>query len=509
MKNYLAFEKRFGPLAFLICLDPHESVMIQKASFGITEQLDQCDLLYIWDVAFCLDTEPLVRWLEASPHHVIHLIEPHIARWKGWLEMIEQESLINHPRFFAHGMMGHLTIDNLAASFASAYPSFHPFYHGDPANSDFALFKSEMQQSLLIYRNALARHVMWEPLWNSMMSKRALFKRAGNALDLKGKWRGKPGFICGAGPSLSGAAPFLKEMEGRAILIGAGTGAATMDALGIYPDFACFCDGTDLQYRKVSHFERKKIPIIYTPHVYPGVIHASGGGGLLFPLAANQIESFLWGEHAEMADVWLCKDPQALSVTSLALSIAWHAGCDPIFLAGVDLSYLDARRYACFKEDSSMHDLIAVDERRLTSSQWLLEKKAIEHFIANHPATWINLSEGLPIAGCFSAGSALDYPLIDKENLYPKDSFSPWDDHKMDLLGQSAQRVLQIVEKIPLELWPYFLDTEIAYHAFAEEGIFEKPVWLPAGMEEHFGEKAFIKRMQTIASFQEQLQEIP
>jgi hypothetical protein len=126
---------------------------------------------------------------------------------------------------------------------------------------------------------------------------------------------------------------------------------------------------------------------------------------------------------------------EALSVTTMALSAAVSLGCHPIYLVGIDLAYVEDKRYASGVVEISENDF-RVDkttsctskqieclnrEHKLvtTSIKWIMEKEAIEAFAKDHPEITIVdcVEQGLGFASL--PKQSLEN-LIDTLDIYPQ-----------------------------------------------------------------------------------------
>lgn len=158
---------------------------------------------------------------------------------------------------------------------------------------------------------------------------------------LRGRFKGVPLVIAGAGPSLKKNARLLREAKGRAVIIAAITAYKPLLSYGVVPDFIIASekvdlpeyfayDGNDLETRlilgEVSHpgmFTRevKEKFVFFSPFTALGKEHARLFGSDYFPAIGG-------------------------SVTTAALDIGVMFGCSPIVFIGQDLCFGENETHA-------------------------------------------------------------------------------------------------------------------------------------------------------------------
>lgn len=170
-------------------------------------------------------------------------------------------------------------------------------------------------------------------------------------LALRGKYRGVPAFICGAGPSLNQNVALLEEARQKGIVIAVNSSAKALAAAGIEPHVLACIESID-----VSHL-LEQIPFLdrviraFSLSASPKTLR-TGKGPLLpiweaLPEIANPLE-----ELTGLPGLAVCG-----SVSTIAFSLAYHLGCSPIVLVGHDLAFTGNRAYAAntFYESSSIN----------------------------------------------------------------------------------------------------------------------------------------------------------
>ena len=458
------FEMRFPEIALAMHFqeeDPSKNLIQSKS---LTESdLHGLEAVFLIGVEKIGDIAIYLDWLNQSTSHDLHLIETDLCLLSHWASQNTMDALICHPRFYVHGLWDK-TAKQLAYQFADKYPSAQlKCFTGEREELQPVgkIFREELSRGLLISKASAARQFFWKELWDSFHTKKPLFSLSANALSLEGAFKGVPAIICGAGPSMQLLKEKIAPLASGALLIGAGTGVAVLDKLDLPIDIACFSDAGDAQYLKIAHFSNRKIPVVYTPHVFPYVIEACGGAAFLFPLAANHLEKEIWGSEGECANEWLENHPGAISITALAVALAYRAGCNPIILAGVDLSSVNGQRYSHFQ------DAAAMDQEAV----FQLEREVLSAFIrSKSERVWMNISGGLPIDGCATSLDGVSFPPVDKESLWRKIDLQPMSfEKRWDELLESIDRFGKICQKHPSDAWYLLASDEIAYRALDVE----------------------------------------
>jgi hypothetical protein len=144
-------------------------------------------------------------------------------------------------------------------------------------------------------------------------------------------FRGRPGVVVGAGPSLDGALDALKRMEGRAAICAVSSALGALQAAGVQPDLV-----TTVEARGKPFDQTLGLPIWERAVLAPG----SHVAPVVYEAPARAIMPALQAVGA--VGTWLCQTFKipALgtggSVSTLAYSILRMLGCDPIIMVGVD-----------------------------------------------------------------------------------------------------------------------------------------------------------------------------
>jgi len=162
--------------------------------------------------------------------------------------------------------------------------------------------------------------------------------------SLFGAFSGAPALVIAAGPSLNETLPFLFRVRHRVVVIAVGRVLrALVHRLGIVPDLAVTGDGQDLVIR---HFDKKPkgLPVAASCFTEPQLIRTLDRIFFMEVMSMG-MPAWLREKIGPRGEIY-----PGGNVSTAAMSVAVNLGCNPIFLAGLDLSYAnDGRRHATAK----------------------------------------------------------------------------------------------------------------------------------------------------------------
>jgi len=149
--------------------------------------------------------------------------------------------------------------------------------------------------------------------------------------SFKDLFKGKPGIVIGAGPSLNKNIHFLKEAYHKALLISVDAALKPLIEAGIRPHITTNIErlkGQDAFFSGLDNLEDTFF--VFCPVVHPSTYDAYQGPKII----AHRYEEIMeWLESGKGA---LGGGPM---VGNFAFSIAHYLGCNPIIMVGQDLSF--------------------------------------------------------------------------------------------------------------------------------------------------------------------------
>ncbi len=141
-------------------------------------------------------------------------------------------------------------------------------------------------------------------------------------------------------------------------------------------------DPNEEEYTRLLGADAFQRPLLYGNRLFSKVFYTRGGEyGYMQTLTGGPFEEHM--ERKLQLSTPLAKEfaeEEALSVTTLALSAAIQLGCNPIVFVGLDLAYLDRKRYA----NGVLSDKEAWSDRKQnkrTSDQLLRRKGVLGQFV--------------------------------------------------------------------------------------------------------------------------------
>jgi hypothetical protein len=159
--------------------------------------------------------------------------------------------------------------------------------------------------------------------------------------SLAGRFRGKPALVLAAGPTLDQVVERLPELRDRCVVIAVDTALRSTLRRGVEPDFIVVVDP---QYWNARHLDRCRSPrsvLITEAAVWPSVLRFDSRATMLcssiYPLG-RYVEERLGPPKGPLG--------AGGSVATTAWDFARTLGCDPICMAGLDLSFPDGKTHA-------------------------------------------------------------------------------------------------------------------------------------------------------------------
>lgn len=214
---------------------------------------------------------------------------------------------------------------------------------------------------------------------------------------LYGKFRGRPGVLVAAGPSLNKNMHLLKGLRDNAIIISCDASFIPIMKKGIRPHLVSSLErtpGVDLFYSGIDDFSGTYF--IALPVLMPETIEAFKGRKFI---GYRMYSYFDWLENDKGALV------VGTSVANLSFKILMELGCDPIILIGQDLAYADdgdthvkGDIFGSRSEGIHKRPLIELEGNDgnpvKSEKMWEVMKLTYEEDIASYQGTCINATEG-------------------------------------------------------------------------------------------------------------------
>ena len=187
---------------------------------------------------------------------------------------------------------------------------------------------------------------------------------------LKDRFRNVPAIVCGAGPSLQDARPYLANVQSRALVLAAGTAAPILGDWGIEPHLALGLDKeTPVESMRRQPFA--ELTMIMQSRFNPDCVSLLHGEKVIAPESGPLPWERWWLSETESPSFgW--------TVGNFATLVAIWMGCNPIIWTGMDFCYPDGQKYA------SSSSAIEADHR-ITQRDFLLAARFSEEVAQAHP----------------------------------------------------------------------------------------------------------------------------
>ena len=152
------------------------------------------------------------------------------------------------------------------------------------------------------------------------------------------------------------------------------------------PHFGAFIDPHLPLKRSVANGSFQ-VPTFFQSRVHPKHLEQIQGPLLWMPGSGNDLL-----EKGSFDGGW--------NVSTFLVSLAYHVGCNPIVLVGVDLCQEKKKSYAGDLERTEEGELIPLPNGQYTRRDWLFAAEWLCEFAKEHQEIeWINASEGMAIGG--------------------------------------------------------------------------------------------------------------
>lgn len=357
--------------------------------------------LYGIDPHFIVDQ--VLPLLEKRPDLTLFLLEEGVAYLLYFFMTEVGLACLTHPRItFDTLSRGEVAFDELALKTLKGPTCWlTSFVHESPCGlqseaqkAHFHSAYAQLQGHLNLYKDFGAD--IAKSMFQHLTKERLIW-----GPSLQGVFEGVPAILCGAGPSLKEALPWLKQVQDRVLLIGAGSAVQMMIEAGLTPHLAVAIDPNP----PLSRYQKEmEVPLCFQFQTSPEVVSQFKGQKLLW--GTNELFPF---EAFFMQALGLPESvmPIGTHAGTFASYIACHLGCKKVMLVGMEGCVSQGAQYA-FEVDKST--LLTMDkearnfkgERVQSKADFIQGAHLIEALIEAYPeTTFLSFSDkGLYIKGC-------------------------------------------------------------------------------------------------------------
>ena len=481
------FHDRFPELSLLLRTTQVDDSRVHVYEIPHFNPVDVVDQYIIYGMADGNIDVLFAHWLKGNENRRLIFVEDQLPRLKMLQDSGALDRLAENPQIFIKFLANSDQLDAFAQEIAHQFPAHRPFFEA------FGPYEQNEQMKEAILREAffaagnMIEGASQKHLTKQWMSNAKSLSQSSVINHLKGRFRGVPAVICGAGPTLDRQAEILEEVQDRALIFAGGSTLSAMSGIGIQPHFGLVLDPNAHEFnvlRPTPCFETPMVTTLRSEKRLGQLVN--GSGAYLQMLSLGSLESWLFEKLGCDQELFCMGDIRGgMTVTTTAIALARHLGCGPIILVGVDLAFAEGKTYASgvwHNEGSGMGEIPLTGEnyakeRCATLLKWKVEARWIERFAKNFPNN--------PIIQTSSDALAIDgvecTPFEDLATEVMTQSFDlrSWvydelDAHKVAFkvedvetllteVVESSKRCHKMVQEMPLETAELLMKGEVAY----------------------------------------------
>lgn len=227
-----------------------------------------------------------------------------------------------------------------------------------------------------------------------------------NFIDLQDSFRGIPAIVCGAGTSLSAHYNQLRNSFSQALLIAGGRSMGLLESMSV-PVHVAVALCPYVNWKDFTSIPSSKIPLLYSSRVNSKAqIWHHGISRLIAKGSPYPVEDWLYSQDRSIfptLDIgW--------DVICFSTYLAYHFGCDPIILVGVDHAGEYANQWKENRHIPQAHCKNIEGKKVCSQKDWIISSSWLNHFTIKNPDRhYIHINDkGLSIPNMRTM-SALDF----------------------------------------------------------------------------------------------------
>ncbi len=352
------------------------------------------DVLYIYGFSPNIDT--LIEWVNKDSKREIVFLEDRIEAIKK-IDDNDSSLILEHPQVQFRYYLGDVPL-NL---FVSEVIRQFPFEKIEVICLHDDLTRFEELKKLLFRKATIESAIHTDLIYSERIAKNLIrnFQKLPEAFHI-GLWKDRfkdcPAIVCGAGPSLQAVEGELKGLENKALILAGGSAIAALSAMNITPHLLYAIDPNPEEFTRLAFHTAYNVPLIFGCRLEPDVFYSHAGPvGYLTTGTGGAIEKWM-EDKLGIEDYQVLKGlgEEALSITTIAFMNAIYFGCNPIILAGVDLSFDTGKRYStgvisdlhCSLEEKTDQsgDTVWAEDGLATMTKWFMERDVLDAVCEEH-----------------------------------------------------------------------------------------------------------------------------
>jgi hypothetical protein len=385
--------------------DYYYSSFIEKECRKMTNGVNirNVDVICIYGIGLGYYYIYLKKWLNEDKERELVFIEDDISIIEKFSKTDIAKEILNHKRVKLKYFNNSIELTEVLKQIAWDFP----FLNIEVFSSVYNQKKNEkkacfIKEQISFYKNGVdlvfsnySDHgsLHFENIFKNLYKTR----ESSSSSCLKGQFKDKPAVICGAGPSLDKNADVIKKLNDKAIIFAGGSSLNALSKHQIEPHFASSLD-KQAPYSRFKEHNFWKNPFFIKSSIFHKNFSQIHGEKILFDDSSNHLfESKIF----EMMNLTIPQLSSGFTITSFLIEIAKFLGCNPIILVGMDLCYLDDKKYSSNIQKTSKENEVELiktkdQENRTvyTQKDWLMEKSWIEDFASSNNIEIINATQG-------------------------------------------------------------------------------------------------------------------
>jgi hypothetical protein len=277
----------------------------------------------------------------------IFIVEHNVDILKYSLNNIDFTDIFNTPQFFLlfgdEAEIDQQVVYQVGSNFYNLagniqYIMLPNYYIYDKQNSHVMQeIRKKLSNYIVSFGNSLED--MLDGFRNNYRNIEALIKS--NSIDeIKGKYKNKPAIIVASGPSLQKNIKYLKDAQGKALIISCDASLRACKLNGVKPDAVSSIERIKETYEYFyKEAEIDKDIVLLGPTLLWPQIYDEFKGKTIIMSKNNEGEEGWWASYFKNIEFV----NQGQSCATVAFAVAKEAGCNPIILLGQDLAYTEGK----------------------------------------------------------------------------------------------------------------------------------------------------------------------
>ncbi|MBS3905340.1 MAG: motility associated factor glycosyltransferase family protein [Simkania sp.] len=334
-------------------LHAEDGLKAELSRFSKELCLNDVEVFYLYGLGLGHHITLFQEWLQSTPKRRLVVLEDDLAVIDACYRFGRSE-VFSHPqiylRFVPHGRAWHNVLLECAKDFPGTHFSMKALesYAKDKKKQRLSKLKLKLFRFSGLVHTYFTEAIHAHLIHRNLLCNLQHLTRSFDARGLKDTFKGTPAVICGAGPSLKGCISTLQTLQDRALIIAGGSTITALGNAGVMPHLALAIDPNEEELHRLQASIVQETPFIYGQRLHSKVFDTFNAPlGYAPTKTGGSAEDWIHGKlHLGEETIGGELGPEALSITTLGLSIAYAMGCDPIIIAGVDLGYVGLERYA-------------------------------------------------------------------------------------------------------------------------------------------------------------------